>query len=291
MSEFLNMRTLLFVSGVVGIVLGAFMLHAWLSRRSYPGFSCWAVASLATGVAMLLLSLRDYLSDVATVVIANTLVVVSASLVISGLEAFAGGTRKLWLGAFPTAATAVSFWYFTYVFPSIILRIVIVSVILAVLYSYCAFIIQRKAPDSVRRTGRFLTLVFVVLAVWFFVRALISAFTEGAAVGFMEASTLQGLAILLFPAGVVGAFVGLTLMNSRRLESDLHAAVTVVKRLEGLLPICASCKKIRDEVGDWQPLETYLHEHSEADFSHGLCPDCLKEITDRYGVSGGLGSD
>jgi hypothetical protein len=51
-----------------------------------------------------------------------------------------------------------------------------------------------------------------------------------------------------------------------------------VKLLNGLLPICASCKKIESERGDWLPLEGYLQTHSQARFSHGLCPDCLRKL-------------
>jgi hypothetical protein len=47
-----------------------------------------------------------------------------------------------------------------------------------------------------------------------------------------------------------------------------------VKRLSGLLPICASCKKIRDDQGYWHQVETFLQDHAGVDFSHGICPDC-----------------
>lgn len=56
--------------------------------------------------------------------------------------------------------------------------------------------------------------------------------------------------------------------------------VAKVKHLEGLLPICASCKKIRDDTGKWVQFEEYICEHSDADFSHGLCPECLKNYSD-----------
>ncbi len=52
--------------------------------------------------------------------------------------------------------------------------------------------------------------------------------------------------------------------------------VAKIKHLKGLLPICASCKKIRDDTGEWVPFEEYIYEHSDADFSHGVCPECLK---------------
>ena len=50
------------------------------------------------------------------------------------------------------------------------------------------------------------------------------------------------------------------------------------KALKGLLPICTSCKKIRDDQGYWNQLEIYIREHSEAEFTHGLCPECVKKF-------------
>ena len=67
----------------------------------------------------------------------------------------------------------------------------------------------------------------------------------------------------------------------RKLTYDLQDALTKIKRLTGLLPICASCKKIRDDKGYWNELEAYISEHSEAEITHGFCPDCLKNL---YGV-------
>lgn len=58
----------------------------------------------------------------------------------------------------------------------------------------------------------------------------------------------------------------------------LHEALAKVKLLSGLLPICASCKKIRSDSGDWNEIEYYIKQHSEADFSHGICPKCIKQL-------------
>ena len=55
--------------------------------------------------------------------------------------------------------------------------------------------------------------------------------------------------------------------------AELTDALTNVKTLSGLLPICSSCKKIRDDRGYWNQIETYIKTHSEADFTHGICPD------------------
>ena len=61
-------------------------------------------------------------------------------------------------------------------------------------------------------------------------------------------------------------------------KNELQNALSQVKQLGGLLPICASCKKIRDDKGYWNQIESYIAKHSEADFSHGICPDCYKEL-------------
>jgi len=58
----------------------------------------------------------------------------------------------------------------------------------------------------------------------------------------------------------------------------LREAMNKISTLRGLLPICASCKKIRDDKGYWNQIEVYISEHTEADFSHGICPDCAKDL-------------
>jgi AmiR/NasT family two-component response regulator len=64
----------------------------------------------------------------------------------------------------------------------------------------------------------------------------------------------------------------------QRRTRELEEALKKIKTLRGLIPICASCKKIRRDEGYWQQLEEYLAEHSEADFTHGFCPECLKQM-------------
>jgi hypothetical protein len=67
-----------------------------------------------------------------------------------------------------------------------------------------------------------------------------------------------------------------------KLVSALQDALSKVKQLSGLLPICASCKKIRDDKGYWNQIEDYIRNHSEADFSHGLCPPCIEKLYPDY---------
>jgi PAS domain S-box-containing protein len=73
-----------------------------------------------------------------------------------------------------------------------------------------------------------------------------------------------------------------------QLIRDLQDALANVKSLSGLLPICASCKKIRDDEGYWSQVESYIQKHSDATFTHGICPDCIKKLYPDL-AEGGLG--
>ncbi len=99
---------------------------------------------------------------------------------------------------------------------------------------------------------------------------------------------LSGVASPLFDTQgkVVGAIETLRDITDQKraqheresLIRDLQEALAKVRKLSGFLPICASCKKIRDDNGYWNQIDAYIREHSDAEFSHGLCPDCVDEL-------------
>jgi hypothetical protein len=91
---------------------------------------------------------------------------------------------------------------------------------------------------------------------------------------YVEASTNALIRIVVLSSFVV--LIDRTANQTRKLA-------THVDLLEGLLPICSFCKKIRDKDNQWQKLEKYISERSDASFTHGLCPDCARE---HYGYSG-----
>ena len=87
-----------------------------------------------------------------------------------------------------------------------------------------------------------------------------------------------------------GELAAIALQNNRNLDQritaeqqrekviiDLNKALSEVKKLSGLLPICSYCKKVRDDKGYWTQIESYIHDHSEAEFSHSICKECAKK--------------
>jgi PleD family two-component response regulator len=87
-----------------------------------------------------------------------------------------------------------------------------------------------------------------------------------------------------FHPATIAARVKTHLELSRHIK-ELRHALDTVKTLSGLIPICAGCKKIRDDRGYWKQVESYICEHTDARFSHGICPDCLKAHYADMGVS------
>jgi K+-sensing histidine kinase KdpD len=119
------------------------------------------------------------------------------------------------------------------------------------------------------------------------------------AISVVYAGMRAGLAALLL-TGLAKWFLFLPVVNSFRFQDlqtvarfvlflclgllicwlgqRLHASDRRLRLLSGLLPICAWCKRIKDDQGEWRQLEAYIHDHSEADFTHGLCPDCARRL-------------
>ncbi len=107
-------------------------------------------------------------------------------------------------------------------------------------------------------------------------------------------SNLETITILLTMAGVlismIIAFVTtfVVVKSEQKLQDEknkLQAALDEIKTLRGIIPICSHCRQVRDDEGLWKQIEDYIRSHSEANFSHGICPDCLrKHYPEQYEV-------
>jgi hypothetical protein len=98
-------------------------------------------------------------------------------------------------------------------------------------------------------------------------------------IGFIGSSIMLWGVILIKPI-----FLSLSAAEKqqRELVLELQSALSKVKLLSGFLPICSSCKRIRDDKGYWEQIESYVREHSEVEFSHSICPECVKKLYPEY---------
>jgi hypothetical protein len=95
---------------------------------------------------------------------------------------------------------------------------------------------------------------------------------------------IQALVRVALFIGIAGVVTFLSTQRKRaeeeqlKLVLELQESLEKVKMLSGLLPICASCKKIRNDKGYWEQMEIYIRDHSEAEFSHSICPECAERL-------------
>ena len=102
--------------------------------------------------------------------------------------------------------------------------------------------------------------------------------------GFLDSSLLLIFIVPLLYGFFYRPFL-LDIKERKKAEMEKEATIVALKKamdeikiLKGLIPICANCKKVRDDAGFWQHIEVYIRERSAAEFSHGICPDCAKKL-------------
>ena len=108
-----------------------------------------------------------------------------------------------------------------------------------------------------------------------------AAFTMTLAPHFYQTHWFSGLCLAAALLAATGAYrwrVHALRQRERELSVRVEQATAQIKTLRGMLPICASCKKIRDDTGYWNQMETYISQHSGADFSHSICPPCMEKL-------------
>jgi hypothetical protein len=278
MRALLDLRTVSLVASIVGLVMCLCMLYVSRTRKTYPGFNYWTGASLAYFIGLILVGLRHALPDLMTIVLSNAFVGAAMWLVPAGVAIFTGLAHRMWVYALPVAVLTVGSAYFTYSEPIIGARIVLVSGMLSASSFYSIFLIRRHVPVFLESSNRLLEVFLAVDGLWSLFRGVYTLFFEIHISDFMTASIVQSVSLVVSSGSFTAICFGLCVLNFQRVEHDLEIARDEVKTLRGMIPICSSCKSIRDDTGYWRRVETYVADHSEAEFTHSICPDCIKKL-------------
>ncbi len=270
----IDVRTLCLACTLSVFSLAVAMTYVWRQRRTYPGFGAWVGSAWCSVAGMILLLLRETIPDHLSVHGTNGLLYTAAGLVVAGLYAFSGmraplrGLLALVLGTLALNAG------FLHLHPSLQARVAIHSFLTGGLCLWAAGLTWTRLPRVLVRPNGLLSYTLLAMGVLYSVRGLASLFIPPASEHFMAPNPLQQAALIAYLLGQAALFTGLLVLNGQRVEEDLEHSLEDYQKLRGLIPICASCKKIRDVQGVWDPLETYLHQHAGVAFTHGICPDC-----------------
>jgi hypothetical protein len=276
MSPLPDIRTLMFFNGFTAFVMFICMAHVVMRRRTSPGFNLWTWAAFLSSVGFVLYSLRSILPDSLTIITANMLVVLAGILICRGLVKFCGRPQANWLDLAVLAAMALDVFYFTLWRPDTQLRISIFSVILGLLYLRAFFLAIGPVGRLLGERNVILGVSLGLVALWCLARSVTTWLWDDQLVSIMSAGPYHRATFLAMIAGHITMMVGLISINSSRLEKDLTSALHEIKTLRGIIPICTTCKKIRDDQGYWQQVESYVRARTDAEFTHSICPDCLK---------------
>jgi hypothetical protein len=282
MQEFLHMRTLFLATSIMGFILFVCMLTVLRARQTYPGFHYWATAALCYFMANVLIGLRGAIPDLLSIVAAGSITIYTLMLTAYGISVFVNKGDRPWPYLAAGACIPLVLAFFTYISPSIHTRIVIVSAIYSFLCLYCLRQLIRDTPVYLKKHNLLLKLSFAAGALWSLVR-IAHTLLYAKTIESMLAPSLM-LSTSLVAYCILFSFIafGLCLFNFQRTEHDLLSARNEVRQLTGFLPMCASCKKIRDDQGYWNQVEAYIRSHSEAVCSHSICPDCLQRLYPEY---------
>ena len=279
----LDVRTLIFCDLAVTLVLALALLLYRFTQKTYAAFDLWTLGTWALALGYLSLILRGHpMPEGLSIVLANV------GFGLGGLFRLDGALRHVRARPLPRLA------YLTVVLPvganarfhwvhdDMVTRVMVLEAFMAAVCAcIAATLLWRPAPRQAMYRA------FALLHVGY---ALVLLANIALSIARPESGIFDPVAqrVLLYGSTTVletGIGISFFMMNARRLEQELmdrvvelRTAMSEVKLLSGLLPICASCKSIRDDKGYWTRLEAYLLEHSRAEFSHGICPECARKL-------------
>lgn len=275
--------------------IGAGLVWFFGRRASEPvGANAWALGLLLVATYFALVVLRGQLPTFISITIANAVAVVALGAMHAGAcQIRARQCPLLWHAAATVVVIIVIGVFFREAEAGYHGRIAIMGIVTAVQCVSIAITMWHRGPETSaeelsasRRTAR----VFIGVALLQIGRMIAHSPLVGAEDTSILSDTLISKAtalVFLFwalslPFLVAGVNEARAQHRLRTVIGELQQALSEVKTLRGLLPICASCRKIRETDNTWSSMERHLEAHTDAQMSHGMCPDCMRTLYPEY---------
>ena len=231
----MDIRTLSFTTGIIFFIVCLSMIYVQYTRKTYPGFRMWTMASFLGFFGFILLSLQGNIPDFFTIIAANTLITGSTVVMAYGLGAFAEKTPKLGLYILLLLLMILSLLCFTYFSPNVMARVITLSVIYIIILGVCAILVYRDIPLQLQGSNWLLVLIFSSLACLNVLRIAGTLLFEFDAKKFLAPSVIQGVTLIVALSGTILVYLGLIILNSQRVERDLLVTIDRRKKAEEAL--------------------------------------------------------
>lgn len=286
----LDVRTLFVADAVTTVFIGLALLLYGTRRKTYPGFNHWMLGSFIVSASYVATFLRGAIPELLSILLVNGGFVLAGVVRLDAVLRFLRGKKVPGLlYCLPVFAMLIAA-YFTLAHDDMVIRLIFLTFWVCLLFWSMAAIFVRCAPAESRSLHLLAALITFLYGASMLTRSVYYVLDPPALLfqntGF---NSTFFLSVLIFE---IWSGLLIMMLNNQRMEKDLlggHEALkeyvtalekahSEVKVLKGLLPICSSCKKIRDDQGYWNHLEDYIDAHSEATFTHGLCPGCALQL-------------
>lgn len=278
----LDFRTIVFIASITALSMALFFGLITLRERNRH-MLFWTIAFFVKAMAFFLICQRQYFPKWISFSMANMLILVSLEFLQAGILALQNRSIRWTLMVFLDAA-ALGILVSAHFFLGYKTFVIALSLMIAIGDTAVLLTLLRKIPDGMKHVHWLTASIFgidilllLLQIVWFIL-------------GVNAIATPTGITKLLFTNLIFcNMLLGLALLaiiywrmhlNQIVLIEELEFALSQVHTLQGLLPICAWCKKIRDDRGSWQPIEEFVLRRTDAEFSHGICPECRSKLDD-----------
>ncbi len=285
-----DVQTLLLCDIVITACMGFALLFYRSTQRTFEGFGFWVFGTFVFAVAYSFSLFRQNIPEFIGILLTNGLYSIGALIRLDGIFRFMRGrSLKKYVYASPVLLF-VDNTYFYFFQNDIVIRNFILSLYLCVILSVIIGTFLRYAPENGKALYRTTAFFHGLFGIELFARGIIwLVYPSG---GLLDERMINYVHYLIVTAYEVGLGLSFLMMNGQRLEEELRkskgdlqntvrqltAALSEIKTLSGLVPICPACKKIRDDRGFWDQVESYVARHTGAEFSHGICPECAKRL-------------
>ena len=277
MNNFIDIKTAILFSALMLLIVSFAMFQVRKRVMTYPGFGFWTAAAVLFMVVTVLAMFRGIAPDFITIVLMNALECLAVLLLIRGLAKFFDLPVNNWLDVAIMLVYLILFLYFTYTRPGIVARIVVNSGIIGLILIRCILLTRGPYKSMFgNRSWLLIPLLWTIVLVRLG-RIGITLTLGSETESMMHLGLVHALYYMVLPGLVVALFICLVMLNNQRLDQDHRLAVEEIKTLQGLIPICSHCKKVRDDKGYWNQIEAYISQRTEAQFSHSICPECAEK--------------
>lgn len=286
----LDIKTILLSAVLVTVVYGCGLFLFRTQQKTFPGFGLWTASFFVLGLGYFSLLVREFVPLFLSVIFGNSFFALGALFRLDGVHRFSRDypLKKIYYSSLILFLSFICFFYL--VIPNIVARTSIMGIYAAAISSFIAYILFTSAPISNKRLFYAAGLLSSFMAVTLLLGPLF--FRAPASSDIFRMGNSYATYYLIILAYEISWGFCLIMINNQRVESELKEAEKELRKtnlqlekaisekitLTGLLPICSHCKKIRDDNGYWNHLESYIESHSEADFSHSICPECAEEL-------------